>query len=431
MKKIVLITMLTVLALMLVACGVHKESKPLLVGKYNAVIAQIHKNKIKIFYNSTISFASTNSNIHISNLSTNVFNFDDSTSDYDISGGGISDCSIEGTKISFTFDYTPFKGFTLENTLKRKYKILYIASDHKEISYSLTPTIATQTNNEFIYLWAFEDGRKFTITFPYQKPIKKTRNFSKLQITKVSATNGKIIITGITDLPTNSIVNVELDPANRPATAAYIGTDTDVQVKNGNFKATLIIPKRPEFVGTPYLISVDFSPYNQPSSIISLVGENGEHLNGPEKVDNDGFRTLDTSTTVSLHTHVKMYTMEKLQDFNWLTPQYALLKFLWAWHDQNWDLMAKYTQKTWISIHSNATEYLKSMFDFRKLVGAKILNATKIGLNNFKVSAQIVYYFGNELNNKIVTVNVIREIAPYTPARNGKWGVNPTSWTEK
>jgi hypothetical protein len=89
--------------------------------------------------------------------------------------------------------------------------------------------------------------------------------------------------------------------------------------------------------------------------------------------------------------------------------------------------MVKFSQKTWRSGEPNPAEKLEDWYGFKDLLGAKITKRTPVSNVTVDITATIYYSFGSEIETKIITGRVIREVAPYKPSPNGEWGVNPIS----
>lgn len=128
----------------------------------------------------------------------------------------------------------------------------------------------------------------------------KQKSFSKLEITTVTFENGLIKITGVADLPDNSILSVGLDIASRTDTREDSGVSVRSSVLNGAFSASLYQPQTQEFARGPYVADALFSPRNQPESVLVQVGKDGEYLEGDNVKERFGFRILETEKKVDL-----------------------------------------------------------------------------------------------------------------------------------
>jgi hypothetical protein len=137
-----------------------------------------------------------------------------------------------------------------------------------------------------------EPSAKTTPFVPEQKSEQK--RFSKLEITSVAFENGQIKITGISDLPENSILSVGFDIAGRADIGGDSGVSVRTTVSGGAFSAGIYPPKTPEFAHGPYIVDALFSPRNQPESVLATVGKDGEYLEGDIMKERFGFRILET-----------------------------------------------------------------------------------------------------------------------------------------
>ncbi|MHC1583295.1 MAG: hypothetical protein ACXQTM_01465 [Methanosarcinales archaeon] len=262
---------------------------------------------------------------------------------------------------------------------------------------------------------------------------KQSKKFSKLEITDIVYEDGKVKVTGTTDLPNGSQLNVNFDVAGRPATATYIGVDTKVKVENGKFTAMLTPPNRSEFTKGQYIVKVMFTPRGQSDVVLKLVGMNGEHLEGDKvRKDFNAFKIMETSQQIELQLNlntpnIPSYPMVSADSYSANSPERAFAEFLISWQKKDWDRMVEATEITWRSGEKNPAEMLEAWYGFKDLLGAEI---TKQSINSdvsADITATVYYRFGSKIEKKAITARVIREVAPYTPSSNGEWGVNPVS----
>lgn len=251
------------------------------------------------------------------------------------------------------------------------------------------------------------------------------RRFSKLEVIQVEYADGKVNISGETDLPDGSILSITFDVAGRPSTATYIGVNTRVAVKEGKFSAELIPPNRPEFAQGPYLVEVLFTPRAQTDNVLKIVGNNGENLDGARETA--GFRTLETSKPVSLELNVVPYPMVSPASYPRDSPERAVAEYLEAWQKADWNRMATFTSKTWQDGQSDAAGLLEAQYGFKDLLGATIEGNTPQSDLMVDIGVTVYYALGSEIRTRTLTARVIRESAPYTPSTSGDWGVNPLS----
>ncbi|MCP4049962.1 MAG: hypothetical protein GY730_04570, partial [bacterium] len=256
------------------------------------------------------------------------------------------------------------------------------------------------------------------------KPIK---TFSILKITDIAYEAGKVKITGTTDLPDNSQLNIDFNVAGRLGTDTYIGVSKKVNVKGGKYAVMISPPNRPEFVKGSYVVSVMFTPRAQPDYILKLIGKDGEYLKGDKIRKSYGFNIMETSKKANLQLNITSYPMVKTASYSANSPERAFIEFLISWKKKDWDRMSSFTQKTWRSKQKDSTEMLEAWYGFKELLGAKIVKKNTASNVSTDITAIIYYVVGSEIETKTITAKVICEIAPYKVSKKGKWGVNPVS----
>lgn len=255
----------------------------------------------------------------------------------------------------------------------------------------------------------------------------KPKKFSKLEITEVVYEDDKVRVTGTTDLPDGSQLNVNFDVAGRAATATYIGVSVKAKVESSKFTATLTPPNRPEFARGPYVVEVMFTPRAQSDVVLKLVGKDGEHLEGDEVRESYDFEILETSRQMDLQLRITSYPMVSTSTHSADSPERAFVEFLISWREKDWSRMAKFTQKTWNSKEKNPAEVLDAWYGLKDLLGAEIIKKSTVSDVTVDITATVYYAVGSKIETKKITGRVIREIIAYVPSPRGKWGVNPIS----
>jgi len=255
-------------------------------------------------------------------------------------------------------------------------------------------------------------------------------SFSSLEFTDVKVVDGRVLVSGTTDLPDGSDLVVGLDIWGRSGADLYIGVSEKTSVTQGQFEREITPPQREEFMEGPYEISVLFTPRNQADPVLELVGENGENLAGDLVDENIDFKTIKLIEKRDLQLSITLpsYTFQQLSEFQQGTPEHALAEYVSAWKDQDWGRMASLTQKTWQSNQNDPIGTLGDWYDFKDLKGFEISNINTVS-NTMTDITFIVQYeaITNEISKKEITARVIKEIDPYTPSEQGQWGVNPIS----
>ena len=289
----------------------------------------------------------------------------------------------------------------------------------------------------FFILFAITTGKNTSPVENKSKvPVQQTKQeinkgpYSVLEISDVSVDNNKITISGNTDLPTGSVLFVGFDVWGRKGSDLYIGVDKKTTVSNGKFNISLDIPQRDEFKKGPYEISVLFTPRGQNQNVLALVGKNGEELEGNLVKNSGTFKTMELVEKKDLNLTITppSYPFQQPSEFPQGSAEYTLAEYVSAWKNQNWKKMVNFSQKTWVSNDPNPAGTLKAWYDFKTLKGFKIdkIERTSEVVNDITFT---VWYeaITNQIDKKQITARVIKEIAPYTPSTQGKWGVNPTS----
>jgi len=263
-----------------------------------------------------------------------------------------------------------------------------------------------------------------------QKQQLPERLFSSLTITDVSVSDGEVTISGNTDLPNGATLIVDFDVWGRSGSDLYIGVNKKTIISNGEFKAVLSIPQREEFKKGPYEVSVLFTPRGQFDKIIQIVGKDGENLEG-ELVDDSGtFKTMKLVEKKDLQLTITppSYTFQQPSEFPQGSAERTLAEYMLAWKNQDWDKMASFAQKTWLSNKTDPAGLLEAWYDFKTLRGFEITNVKKVSNVTTDITCIVQYEaVTNQISKKQITARVIKETAAYTPNEQGQWGVNPTS----
>ena len=268
---------------------------------------------------------------------------------------------------------------------------------------------------------------KLEVPLPPVVEQKQIKEFSELAITDVIYEDSKVRVTGITDLPDNSQLNVDFTVAGRLGTDSYIGVDTEVKVKNSKFMAILTPPNRPEFAKGSYLVRVMFTPRAQSDAILKLVGKDGEHLKGDKIHQAVNFKIMKVAQQIDLQLKIVPYPMVSANSYPVDSPERAFVEFLISWQKKDWNRMARFTQKTWSAGEKNPIKILEAWYGFKVLLGAEITKKNTISDVAVNITAIIYYAIGSQIKTKTISANVIREIAPYEPSPRGEWGVNASS----
>jgi len=105
---------------------------------------------------------------------------------------------------------------------------------------------------------------------------------------------------GETNLPNGSIITLSLNVVNNP-TEYYIGKTVYSEVINNKFLIQIDTPQRNEFMTGPYIVSALFTPMKQSEEVLKIVGDRGQNLSGPHKVENGKtphFYTIEVNKTI-------------------------------------------------------------------------------------------------------------------------------------
>jgi hypothetical protein len=266
--------------------------------------------------------------------------------------------------------------------------------------------------------------------------------FSLLEIEDVSYDGGAVRITGATDLPDGSILDVTFDIAEYSSpNDPYVGISTQVEVRNGQFLASLQPPNIPEYQEGPYEVEVRFRPQSgfgpfQPENVTDQVGLDGENLVGQNVQELQiGIKVLVDTLIVDLLLNIQPpeYPQLDLSSYPADAPERALAEYLVAWQNLDWERMAQFAQKTWKDGLANPAEDLMYQYDFKTLLGAELGEIEEVSEGTMvRITAKLYYSVRpTEVRVVIIHAMVIRETGPYQPSEQGDWGVNPISTYEE
>ncbi|MEA2032473.1 MAG: hypothetical protein U9N41_02690 [Euryarchaeota archaeon] len=259
---------------------------------------------------------------------------------------------------------------------------------------------------------------------PTPTPVtEQAKEFSNLEITKVTYESGQVKVFGTTDLPDGAILMMQLDA---PTGLCAQGKS---KVENAEFTMTFGPFKEPyDFDTKPYEVSALLTPVNQPDSVSRLVGEKGEHLTG-DLVTYASFagNILETKREFNTQQAFPMeYPMIDPTSYATGTPERLMAEWLSCWKQEEWNKMFNLTSKTW-----RGDEELPELFEVdyycRKLLGAEVIEIDTEFENevSFKIRAYYLYEGTTIPKEWVFYLDVVRESAPYTLSSTGDWGVDP------
>lgn len=255
--------------------------------------------------------------------------------------------------------------------------------------------------------------------------------FSKLVISDVRFENGLVLITGETDLPDGAKLSIDFDVAGRDPDETYIGVSEKTTSRNGKFAVSLEPPLRPEFAKGSYLVEAMFTPRGQAEQIIAFVGKDGEKLQGNTVEEVYSFKVMRISERVELDLNLTAYSIESPGEYTQRSPERALANYLVGWQKGDWKGMVKHTQKSWLSMKKDqgydSSEAISVMYDFKDLLGAKILNTKHVSNVIADIDLRVQYALGADVKTVTMQVRLMRESASLQPSPSGDWGVNPSS----
>jgi len=256
--------------------------------------------------------------------------------------------------------------------------------------------------------------------------------FSSLAITDVSVSGGEVVILGNTDLPDGATLSIGFDVWGRSGSDLYIGVSKKTIVSNSKFEETLRIPQREEFGRGPYEVSVLFTPRGQSDEIINFVGGDGENLIGG--LVNESviatFKTLKLIKKIDAQIAIVVpsYIFQQPVEFVQGSAERTLAGYVSAWGDQDWNKMASFAQKTWLSNQIDPVELLGAWYDFKDLKGFEIIGVEKISTVVNDITFVVQYEFiTNQISKKKIVARIIKETDSFALNEQGQWGVNPTS----
>jgi len=258
---------------------------------------------------------------------------------------------------------------------------------------------------------------------PTPTPVtEQAKEFSNLEITKVTYESGQVKVFGRTDLPDGAILMMHLEA---PTGLFAQGKS---KVENGEFTMVLGPFSEPyDFDTKPYEVSALLTPISQPDSVSKLVGEKGEHLTGDLVTYAPlAGRILETEREFNTQRAFPMeYPMINATSYATGTPERLLAEWLSCWKQEEWDKMSNLMSRTW-----RGDEELPELFEVeyysRKLLGAEIIK--KYAYENevdFKIRVYYLYADTTTPKKKVIFLGVFREGAPGTLSSTGDWVVDP------
>jgi hypothetical protein len=107
------------------------------------------------------------------------------------------------------------------------------------------------------------------------------------------------------------------------------------------------------------------------------------------------------------------------------TPERTVELWMTYMQRQSWDQMVKIAQLTWLKGKDpkKAAQQIANNYDFFQVKSWKITDVERQTGVACKVTVEVM----TQLGRKTMEAKVIREAAPFTPSKSGKWGVNPIS----
>ncbi len=129
--------------------------------------------------------------------------------------------------------------------------------------------------------------------------------YISLSISLVTHFDKSIIITGETDLPDGSLLEILFRQLSTPKYPNQFDLQTNAIVKNNSFQVLLQAPEKYQFSQGPFQIRVFFSPIKQIPQIQSLVGKNGEKLKGKNSRIENQTRILEDIKEVSFEFEIQ------------------------------------------------------------------------------------------------------------------------------
>lgn len=122
------------------------------------------------------------------------------------------------------------------------------------------------------------------------------------------------------------------------------------------------------------------------------------------------------------------YAFQLPSEFSEGSAERALAEYVFAWKNQDWSEMVKWSQKTWIDGEPDPAGLLEAWYDFKTLKGFEIKDVEIVSEVLTDITFVVHYEaIANQISKMRIAARVIRETAPYEPSLQGEWGVNPIS----
>jgi hypothetical protein len=252
--------------------------------------------------------------------------------------------------------------------------------------------------------------------------ITSDKKISLLKISSVTLNGDMIVVAGETDLPDGAELRVSVTaPISKTEDLGGIGPDwVKVKVKNQTFSCTIDSLNHPDFCGKEYEVKAGYWPDSQSRPVQALVGPGGENLAGDNtrvfgKFAKHPKVVMEASRKISLPIHFKPYPMANAKNYWDGGPEYAVIMFLNAWKDKDWQTLTSYA--------TNQSYASNSFKDVKELLGAEILDteiaAQIIRVVNVKANIYPQVGFDHRIKSGVIRARVINE--------NNQWLVMPNS----
>lgn len=255
-------------------------------------------------------------------------------------------------------------------------------------------------------------------------------SYSSLTIESVEPGPGSVTVRGTSDLPSGSVISVDLNVASGKNKDAFVGEHDHVRIEDGSFEVKLAVSPREEFRQGPFVITVLFTPRGQSDEVLAAVGSNGEKLAGELVDDKKAYQVLQTSVQMDLDLNMTapVYKFDTPEMFPKTSPERTLALYIQAWKNKDWETMSTYASRTWLNDVDDPARQLELKHFYKVLLGFEVQSIERVSDVKTRIEYRIVYEDAiYNLYNREVNAVILKESAPGRTSATGTWGVDPNS----
>ena len=247
--------------------------------------------------------------------------------------------------------------------------------------------------------------------------------YGKLTVDTVRQNGAAADISGTTDLPDGSKVNLDLSLYTPNPDDTYVGNSKEAIVHDGRYSGTVSFPEVAGFAKGSHEVAVLFTPKAQTPDILAFVGQDGENLKGPNARKVFGFRTMEVKKRVRLRVAKRSVTMPNPSAYAFDDPRHGLAIVLADWKAKRWSDIVDNATLADDSSRAKLREMVDAQLGFRDLESASIGAVDRTGLIA-RITVEAAYSMGSELRKETMRFVMNRVDVHGDPDPNGRWRAN-------